>query len=197
MNNAKIKPVHLARKAVLYIRQSSLMGSVAKDGVLATKSGQLRYPKTGLHGDQQECPVPTACPSGLIRRCQERVDLRTGEKLGWSAVRPFTGHCQDPLDQSAMPRFVQRRVPEKGVNRGEAGVATPRAIAAVLLEVIEEGAKSRRLMNDCGCRRAPTADFSPPGNPFTFRKCPARRALASKLPRIQQDPPQDISTVSY
>jgi hypothetical protein len=59
------------------------------------------------------------------------------------AVEPLGRDGRDPLDDGCALKVAQGRVAEQGVDRGEPGVAGADAVAALVLQVVEERAGQR------------------------------------------------------
>jgi hypothetical protein len=65
----------------------------------------------------------------------------------------FAGHREDLLAQQGMRRFSHRDIPKERVNRGQARVPGPTAVAALLLQVLEKSPDERGLEILRGQRR--------------------------------------------
>jgi hypothetical protein len=119
------------------------MRSPAEDDILPAKADEFRDPEACLNRHQKKGPVPPACPGTEIRHRQQGIDLWTGEEGYLRPVVSFAGYRENPLNEGATVRLVQGSVLEKGMNRGQPAIAAARAIAPILLEVVQEGAHKR------------------------------------------------------
>jgi hypothetical protein len=113
--------------------------------VLAPKPNQFRHTQTGLDVDSQQGVITTANPRRPIRRSQHRRDLRFIEEGNRSALMALAGHCEDLLAQQRMRRFRHGDISKKRVNGGQARVPGPTAVAALLLQMLEESPDERGL----------------------------------------------------
>lgn len=82
--------------------------------------------------------VATTDPGGPVRRSQQRCDLDLGEVADLGRVEPFLGDRQHAGDQFGLLWRFERRIVEERADRGQPGVAGPRAVGARLLQVGEE-----------------------------------------------------------
>jgi hypothetical protein len=116
----------------------------AHDDVRAPKPDQFRYTQTGLNADGQQSAITTAHPGRQIGRSQHRRDLCFIEECNGCALMPLAGHREDLLAQRRMRRFRHGDIPKEGVNRRQARVPGPSAVAAVLLQMLEKSSDERR-----------------------------------------------------
>jgi hypothetical protein len=68
-----------------------------------------------------------------------------GQEPDRPAIVAFARHRQDALDHGTVSRLLQGQVAEERVNGGQPDVARPRTVAALLLQVVEEGADERSV----------------------------------------------------
>ena len=106
--------------------------------VCAGQAGELGDPQAGLDGEGEHGVVAPAGAGGLVAGGQERVGLVRGEVGDVGAVAALAGDGQDPLDQRPVLGMAQGRVGEQRVDRRQPGVAGPDAVAAVVLQVLQE-----------------------------------------------------------
>ena len=92
----------------------------------------------GLGGEGEHGVVAAAGPGFLVAGGQERVGLVRGQVGDVGAVAALAGDGQDPLDQRPVLGMAQGGIAEEGVDRGQAGVAGPDAVAPVILQVLQE-----------------------------------------------------------
>jgi len=104
---------------------------------------QFGDPQPGLGGKQQQGVVAPPRPGARVAGGQQRVDLVLGEVGDHGPVEPFGRDREDPGDAVGVLGMGQRRVAEQGVDRGESGVSGADAVAALVLEVIQEAADHR------------------------------------------------------
>ena len=108
--------------------------------VAAVQAGELGDPQAGLDGEQQQGPVAPACPAGLVRRGEQRVDLGGGQEGDDPLVGPLGRDRQHPLDERGVLGVAQGGVAEQRADRGQPHVAGPGAVAPLVLEVVQERA---------------------------------------------------------
>ncbi len=104
----------------------------------AGQAGELGDSQAGLDGEGEHGVVAAAGPGVLVAGGQERVGLVRGQVGDVGAVAALAGDGQDPLDQRAVLGMAQGGVGEQGVDRRQAGVAGPGAVAPVGLQVLQE-----------------------------------------------------------
>lgn len=81
------------------LAKTSDVGAGAEGDVCAVQPGYLGKAKAGLQGEQQQCVVAAAFPSGAVGSGEEGVDLGCGEECDELFVEPFGGDRQDALDE--------------------------------------------------------------------------------------------------
>jgi hypothetical protein len=142
------------RGGLLGQRSDALLAALADGGgvragaevdVAAAKARQLRCPHAGLGEQDDDRVVAATGPRRAVRRIDQRVELGLGEIGDQRAFVAFGPDLQDPLDRRGMLGVTQHAVAVEGADSGQPGVASPRAAAAVGLEVIEERADQRRI----------------------------------------------------
>jgi hypothetical protein len=116
------------------------VGADAKVDLAAGQRGQLRQAQAGVHRQGQQGVVASSGPGGLVGGVQQRVGLGLGEVGDEGLVVAFGRDRQHPLDDGGILGVVQGGEAEQGVDRGQAGVAGPHAVAALALEVVQERA---------------------------------------------------------
>ena len=89
--------------------------------------------------------VASAGPGAAVGRGEQRVDLGFGEVGDQRPVEALGRDRQDARDRGGVLGVAQRGVAEQRVDRGQAGVAGADAVAALVLEVVEERADQRRV----------------------------------------------------
>jgi hypothetical protein len=102
----------------------------------------------------------TPIPGIEVRRGEQSGHFDRREKVDWSPQIAFAWHSEHALRQGAVLWCVQGHVAEKGMDRGEADVATAGAIVAVLFEMIEEYAEERGVQIGQRKRRGRLAQMS-------------------------------------
>jgi hypothetical protein len=113
--------------------------------VLAAQAEQFGGTQPSLYGERQQSPVAAPAPSAKVWRGEKRFDLGGGEKCNRPTHEALARYGEYALCQAAVLWGMQGDVTEEGVNRGEPHVAASGAVAAVLLQVIEEGSEERRI----------------------------------------------------
>jgi hypothetical protein len=113
--------------------------------ILTTEANQLGDPQSCLDCQEQERSIATTVPSGEIRSGQECVDLGASQELDRSTIVALAGHGQNPLDESTVRWLRECREPEERANGGKPCVATTRAAATCLLQMIEKAPHKRRV----------------------------------------------------
>ena len=110
----------------------------AQVDVADREAGELGGAQPGLAGQHQQGLVAAAGPGGQVGGGQQGRDLVFGEVGDQGLVVALGRDRQDPLDVGGVLGVAQRRVLEQGVDRGQPGVAGPDAVAAVVLQVVQE-----------------------------------------------------------
>jgi hypothetical protein len=77
-------------------------------------------------------------PGRPVRSVKQRLDLGGGEERDGSLLAAFRRDREHALDQCGVLGVAQRGVLKERVDGGEADVAGPGAVAALVLEVLEE-----------------------------------------------------------
>ena len=111
----------------------------------APQADEFGHPQPRLDRHQQQGPVPAADPGRPVRRRQQRVDLLRREVFDQPPLVALAGDGQDAAALVGVGRLLERDVLEEGMDRRQACVAAPGAVAAFLLEVIEEVADEGRV----------------------------------------------------
>ncbi len=114
------------------------MRSSAHVEVLAGELGEFGHAQAGAQRDQQQGVVPATGPGAPVGDGKERVAFgvgQPGDDRGAGAARLDGQH---PLDDSCVVRCPQGGVAEQRADRGQPGVAGPRAVAAAGLEPAQE-----------------------------------------------------------
>ena len=99
---------------------------------------QFGYPESCLHGQQEKSTVASTDPGGTVRSREQSASLLSSKKGNQWAVEPLAGHGEDSLDESGVLGMPERRELVEGVQRRQSGVPCPHAVAAVLLQMLEE-----------------------------------------------------------
>jgi len=115
------------------------MGSTSENNIVAAKAYQLRDPQPRLHCKQEKGSIPTTSPGVQIGGGDKGIDLRARQELNGPPIPAFARHCQYSLSDCTAGWFLDRNIPEKGVNRCESDIPAARTDTAVFFEVIEEG----------------------------------------------------------
>ena len=110
---------------------------------VAGQAGELGDSQAGLDGEGEHGVVAPAGPGFLVAGSEERVGLVRGEVGDVGAVAALAGDGQDPLDQRAVLGMAQGGVGEERVDCRQAGVAGPDAVAAIVLQVLQERGDGR------------------------------------------------------
>src|SRR6266540_2096836 len=116
------------------------VGAGAEGEVVDPQPGKFRQAQAGLDGEEEQRVVAATESGGRVWRCEERVDFGGGEEGDEVTVEALLRDGEDALDQSRVRWLAAGREAEERVDRREPRVACPDAVAALLLEVIEEGA---------------------------------------------------------
>jgi hypothetical protein len=132
--------------------------TVAERDVRAVQACEFGDTQAGLDGQGQHGLVAPAFPASRIRCRQQRVAFIGGQEGDGPLVEPLGRDVQDAGDEQGMLWVLERGEGEQGADRGQADVAGPGAVAALVLQMIEE-----RRDHVCGppspasqeaCRRA-------------------------------------------
>ena len=93
------------------------------------------------HRHREQSPVATAEPGLRIRRTEQGFDFVPVEPGHGRAEMAFARHGQNALCEGRVLRLVQGDMAEEGADRGQAGVAGARLVAALVLDMAEEVAE--------------------------------------------------------
>jgi hypothetical protein len=77
-------------------------GAGAEGDVPAVEAGELRDPKPGLHGDEEQRPISSAFPTCPVGSVDQGVDLICSEEGDDGLVEPLGRDGEDPLDESGV-----------------------------------------------------------------------------------------------
>jgi hypothetical protein len=111
----------------------------------AAEADELRDAQPGLDGEQEEGMVASARRGRPVRGREDGLDLLGAEERDEAALEALGGDGQHPLDERGMLGMAQRGVAEERADGSQARVAGAHGVAAVALEVVEEGADERRV----------------------------------------------------
>jgi len=129
------------------------MGSASEYNIVAAKAYQLRDPQPCLHCKQEKGSIPATSPSIQIGDGEKGIDLRARQELNGPTIPAFARHCQYSLSECTVGWFLDRNVPEKGVNRCESDIPAARTNTPVFFEVIEESSDKWSIqIRDRHCR---------------------------------------------
>ena len=117
----------------------------AEVDVAALQCGQLGCAQPGLGGEQQHRVVAPAGPGGAVGCGEQRVDLGFGEERDERPLEALGWDREDAADRGGVLGVLERRVVKQRADRGQAGVAGADAVAAFVLEMVEERADQRRV----------------------------------------------------
>ena len=104
---------------------------------------ELGDAKAGLDGERQQGAVAAAGSRGGVRGGEQRGGFGLGEVGDELALEPLGRDGSDPLDDGRALEVAQGREAEQCVDRGQPGVAGADAVAALVLQVVEERADQR------------------------------------------------------
>jgi hypothetical protein len=114
-------------------------GAGAERDVAAVQADELGDPQAGLNGQQQQNPVSSSFPSGLVRSGDQGVDLDGGQERHDPLVEPLRRDGQDALDEQGVLGVTQRGVAEQRPDGGQPGVAGPDAVVPLGFKVVQKG----------------------------------------------------------
>ena len=77
--------------------------------------------------------------SRAVRGRQQGIDLVRGEEADIGALGALDGNGEDALDQMRVFGVAHRREAEHRANGGQPSVSSSHAVAALVLEMLEEG----------------------------------------------------------
>jgi hypothetical protein len=127
--------------------------------VAAVEREQLGDAQAGLEREDQHRAVAAAFPAVLGWRVDQRLGFLRGEEGNFASLVALGGDRQDALDDRGVFGVSDGRVTKQRPDGSEPQVARPGAVAAVVLEVIEER-RDHRLVEllpvqrrGCGSRR--------------------------------------------
>jgi hypothetical protein len=115
----------------------------AEGDVAASQRGDLGDPQAGLDGEGEKRVVAAAGPGGLVGGGEQRLCLGGSKEGDQVPLEAFGRDGQDPADQGGVLGVAQGGVAEQGVDRGQAGVAGPGAVAPPGFQVGEERGDQR------------------------------------------------------
>ncbi len=114
------------------------VGAGAEVDVAAGQGGEFGGPQPGLDGEGDPGVVTPPGAGGPVGGGQQRLGFGVGEEGDDRLVGPLGRDGQDAFDVGGVLGVAQRRVGEQGVDRGQPGVACGDAVAALVLDVVEE-----------------------------------------------------------
>ena len=117
----------------------------AEVNVAAFEGGELGCAQPGLDGEQEHRVIAPTSPGVAIGRGEQRLDFGFGEERDQRFLEPLGRDREHAADRFGVFGVFERCVVEQRADRGEPGVAGADAVAAVVLEVIEERADQRRV----------------------------------------------------
>ncbi len=121
------------------------VGAGGERDVGADEGSELGDPQSGLDREYEHRVVASAGPDALVAGSEEGVDLGFGEVGDEVAFSSLLRDREHPLDRCGVLGVVQRHVREQRMDRREAVVAAADAVAASLLEVLQERSDQRRV----------------------------------------------------
>ena len=113
--------------------------------VAAVQAGQLGGAQPGLDRGQQQRVVASAGPGRAVGSVEQRVDLGSSRKVTSARSAALGRDREHALDVLGVFGVAERGVSEQRVDRRQAGVAGADAVAALVLEVVEERGDQRRV----------------------------------------------------
>ena len=117
------------------------MGTRAKLDIPAAQTEEFRRSQSGLHGHEQQGVVTASRSCPQVGGLQQGLDFVPVEKVHRTAGMAFVRHGQDPLRQGRVLGLVRCDVAEEGTDRSQSRVARAGVIAALVLEMSQEGAE--------------------------------------------------------
>ena len=102
--------------------------------------GKLGEAQAGLGRQQEECMIASAGRGGAVRRGEERLQFGTVEEGDEGALDALGRDGEHAPDECGVFGMTEGREAKERMDRGEADVAGAGAVAASLLEMLEEGA---------------------------------------------------------
>jgi hypothetical protein len=106
--------------------------------VCAAKPDEFGDAQTGLDRDRDQGVVSSSGPGGGVGRGEQRGGLWIGEVVDQGPLEPFGWDRQDAFDERGVFGVSQGSEPEQLADRSESGVSGRDAVAALVLEVVEE-----------------------------------------------------------
>ena len=155
----------------------------AQMDVTDLKHGELADAQPGGDGELEHRVVTPSGPGRLVRRCQQRGDLRVDEIAELVAGLAFWWDGQDPPDGGQVFWVVARCVGEERMHRGQSGVSGGDAVGALGFQIGEESVDQVRV--ELGqvqlCRRGSRSFVQ--RSPAAGARCRGRRRRCADWPR--------------
>src|SRR5208283_2070559 len=123
------------------LTRASHVGTGTEDNILAAQTDEFRESQSRLHRNEEQRPVSPARPRRLIGCCHEGIDLGPGEELDLPSMVTLYRYCQDALGQGGVDRVMEGDVAEERMERSQPDISAAGGIAALFLQVVEEGAE--------------------------------------------------------
>src|SRR5574337_2019783 len=110
-----------------------------------SKADQFRCSQARLRGETEERVVSPPGPGRPIGGGKQCADFRLGEEGHEPSVEALRRDGKNALDEGGAIGMTKGGVSEQRADRGEPSVASARAIFALVLKVVEEGADQRGI----------------------------------------------------
>ena len=117
----------------------------AEVNVAAFEGSELGCAQPGLDGEQEHRVIAPTGPGVAIGRGEQRLDFGFGQERDQRFLEPLGRDREHAADRVGVFGVFERCVVEQRADCGEPGVAGADAVAAFVLEVIEERADQRRV----------------------------------------------------
>jgi hypothetical protein len=121
------------------------VGASPQVQVRAGGRGQLAGAQSGLDGQVKQGVVAASGPGGPVGGVKQGGGLDIGQEGDVGVALTSGWDRQDAGDVGGVFGMAQTRVAKQGVDRGQTGVAGAGAVAAPVLEVVEERGDQRRI----------------------------------------------------
>src|SRR5579864_3393976 len=106
--------------------------------VSPTERCDFAVAESGLNGDEQQSLVSSSDPGTGIRSRYQCCGLFVGQKFDRPACKTLRRKGQDTLTLQGHVRFMNGYELEERVQSGQAVISSPRTVATLVFEVIEE-----------------------------------------------------------
>ncbi|HXE63908.1 MAG TPA: hypothetical protein VN519_10235 [Bryobacteraceae bacterium] len=121
------------------------MSADAELHIVPPQRRQFTVAQARLNREQEKRPVAPSNPRIESGGGYQSQALCLSQKGYRASFMPLRRNRQHALAMKSKGRFVDRYVPEEGVQRGEAVVSRTRSVSTILFKIVEKLPQKRRI----------------------------------------------------